>query len=62
MGFVFGYIDATSGSMVLQAVVGGGLAALYAGRRFGAQAWRLAMSKLGRGQVSAERKSEVLDK
>lgn len=58
MRFVLAYIDASSGSIVLQAIVGGGLAALYAGRRFGAQAVQATRSLFSRGRRLEETPSK----
>ena len=49
----FGYIDPSSGSLFLQAMVGGVMAASYAGRKYIARSFDWAKGKLGRPGTGA---------
>jgi hypothetical protein len=51
MRFVLGYIDPSSGSMILQMIVGGAMAAVYGGRRVIAHTAQSAWQKVRRKQA-----------
>jgi hypothetical protein len=48
MLFVLGYIDPSSGSMLLQMIIGGALAVIYGGRKFISHGFHAGKDKLRR--------------
>lgn len=53
MHVVFGYIDASSGSMILQAIIGGSMAAIYGGRKFIGMGFQSIRSKFSRSSTQS---------